>query len=67
MIANFILTTASLAMVHDRVPDRIPLPDTVLDNIAPQDWALDVSEILIMIMSNFAMIFIIFHKHRYYK
>ncbi|XP_058810009.1 phosphatidylcholine:ceramide cholinephosphotransferase 2-like isoform X2 [Phymastichus coffea] len=65
MVVNFILTTTSLAMVHDRVPDRIPLPDTVLDNIAPQDWALDVSEILIMIMTSFAMIFIIFHKHRF--
>jgi shingomyelin synthase len=68
MVINFILTTASLAMVHERVPDRAiydPLPDIVLDNIIAQDWALNISEILIMIMSNSAMIFIIFHKHRY--
>lgn len=67
MVVNFILTTASLAMVHERVPDRNtygPLPDVVLDNIAAQDWALNVSEVLIMILSNSAMVFIIFHKHR---
>lgn len=68
MVVNFILTTASLAMVHERVPDRNtygPLPDVVLDNVVAQDWALNVSEVLIMIMSNSAMVFIIFHKHRY--
>lgn len=70
MVVNFILTTASLAMVHERVPDRNtygPLPDIVLDNVTAQDWALNVSEVLIMIMSNSAMIFIIFHKHRYVR
>lgn len=70
MVVNFILTTASLAMVHERVPDRNtygPLPDVVLDNVTAQDWALNVSEVLIMIMSNSAMVFIIFHKHRYVK
>ncbi|XP_001604236.1 phosphatidylcholine:ceramide cholinephosphotransferase 2 isoform X3 [Nasonia vitripennis] len=68
MVVNFILTTASLAMVHERVPDRTtygPLPDVVLDHVAAQDWALNVSEILIMIMSNSAIVFIIFHKHRF--
>ncbi|XP_076656197.1 phosphatidylcholine:ceramide cholinephosphotransferase 2 isoform X2 [Halictus rubicundus] len=68
MVVNFILTTASLAMVHERVPDRNtygPLPDVVLDNVAAQDWALNVSEVLIMILSNLAMVFIIFHKHRF--
>ncbi|XP_076766404.1 phosphatidylcholine:ceramide cholinephosphotransferase 2 isoform X3 [Xylocopa sonorina] len=68
MVVNFILTTASLALVHERVPDRNtygPLPDVVLDNVAAQDWALNVSEVLIMILSNSAMVFIIFHKHRF--
>lgn len=67
MVFNFILTTTSLAMLHERVPDRTvygPLPDVVLDNVEAQDWALDVSEVLIVISSNAAMIFIIFHKHR---
>ncbi|KAG7213518.1 hypothetical protein KM043_002784 [Ampulex compressa] len=68
MFVNFILTTTSLALVHERVPDRSvygPLPDVVLDNVGAQDWALNVSEVLIMMMSNSAMIFIIFHKHRF--
>lgn len=68
MTMNFFLTTTSLAMVHDRVPDRAtygPLPDIVLDTISEQEWALSVSEILIIIMSVTAMFFVIFHKHRY--
>ncbi|XP_012271183.1 phosphatidylcholine:ceramide cholinephosphotransferase 2 isoform X2 [Orussus abietinus] len=68
MVVNFILTTASLAMVHERVPDRStygPIPDIILDNVEAQDWALNVSEVLIMIASNSATLFIIFHKHRF--
>ncbi|XP_033229824.1 phosphatidylcholine:ceramide cholinephosphotransferase 2-like isoform X2 [Belonocnema kinseyi] len=68
MVVNFICTTASLAMVHERVPDRNiyePLPDVFLDNVTAQDWALNVSEVMIMIASNSAMILIIFHKHRF--
>ncbi|XP_044012614.1 phosphatidylcholine:ceramide cholinephosphotransferase 2-like isoform X3 [Aphidius gifuensis] len=68
MAFNFILTTTSLAMLHERVPDRAvygPLPDIVLDNVEAQDWALSVSEVLIVVSSNAAMIFIIFHKHRF--
>lgn len=67
MVFNFILTTTSLAMLHERVPDRDtygPLPDIILDNIEAQDWALTVSEVLIVIAYNSAMIFILFHKHR---
>ncbi|KAK0175485.1 hypothetical protein PV327_009232 [Microctonus hyperodae] len=68
MVFNFILTTTSLAMLHERVPDRSvygPLPDIILDNVEVQDWALSVSEVLIVIVSNSAMIFVIFHKHRF--
>ncbi|XP_057335598.1 phosphatidylcholine:ceramide cholinephosphotransferase 2-like isoform X2 [Microplitis mediator] len=67
MVFNFILTTTSLAMLHERVPDRSvdPLPDIVLDNIEAQNWALDVSEILIIIISNSAALLVIFHKHRF--
>ncbi|XP_043483518.1 phosphatidylcholine:ceramide cholinephosphotransferase 1-like [Leptopilina heterotoma] len=68
MAVNFVFTTVSLAMVHDRVPDRNiydPLPDIFLDNVTGQDWALNVSEVLIMIVSNSAVILIIFHKHRF--
>ena len=67
MVVNFIFTTTSLAMVHERVPDRNtynPLPDVFLDSVTAQDWALNVSEVLIMVASNSATILIIFHKHR---
>lgn len=67
LVVNFILTTTSLSLVHERLPDRNkygPLPDVVLDNIAPLDWALDVSEVLIMIQVYSCVILIAFHKHR---
>lgn len=68
MIVNFILTTASLAVVHERVPDRNkydPLPDKFLDTIPAFDWALDVSEYLIMISVNATALVLVFHKHRF--
>lgn len=67
LAVNFILATVTLSLVHERVPDRDtygPLPDVVLDNINAQDWALDVSEILIMINVNACILLITFHKHR---
>lgn len=58
----------SLSIVHERLPDRnttAPLNDIVLDNVAARDWALDVSEYLIMISTTVAMIVVVFHKHRF--
>ena len=62
-----ILATVSLSLVHERLPDRDvygPLPDVVLDNVPAQTWALDVSEILIMVQVNCCALLIVFHKHR---
>lgn len=62
------LTTISLALVHERLPDREkygPLPDIVLDNFSEVNWALDVSEVLIMIQMNSCVVLIAFHKHRF--
>lgn len=67
LTVNFIFATTSLALVHERLPDREkygPLPDIILDNIPAMDWALDVSEILIMIQVNSCIVLIAFHKHR---
>ncbi|XP_060519262.1 phosphatidylcholine:ceramide cholinephosphotransferase 2-like isoform X2 [Cylas formicarius] len=68
MCFNFILTLTSLSLVHDRVPDREvygPLPDVFLDNVPAYDWALDVSEYIIIFCVNSCMIAMIFHKHRF--
>lgn len=67
LVANFILTTTSLALVHERVPDKDkdpPLPDIFLDNVPAVTWALDISEIIIMISTNITFLVIVLHRHR---
>lgn len=67
LAANMTLATVSLSLVHERLPDREkygPLPDAFLDNVTARDWALDVSEILIMIQVNICVVMVTFHKHR---
>ncbi|XP_050430323.1 phosphatidylcholine:ceramide cholinephosphotransferase 2-like isoform X2 [Adelges cooleyi] len=68
LVVNLLITTTSLAMVHERVPDRSlykPLPDTILDAVPASDWALDVSEVLIMISTNLSVLIILSHKYRF--
>ncbi|XP_044258432.1 phosphatidylcholine:ceramide cholinephosphotransferase 2-like isoform X2 [Tribolium madens] len=68
MAFNFVLTLVSLSLVHERVPDRKvygPLPDVLLDNVPAYDWALDVSEYIIIVCVNSCIISIFFHKHRF--
>ncbi|XP_039276655.1 phosphatidylcholine:ceramide cholinephosphotransferase 2-like isoform X2 [Nilaparvata lugens] len=67
-VVNFIITTLSLALVHEKVPDRNsygPLPDTFLDNVPVMPWALDLSEVLIMLSTTVTYGVIIFHRHRW--
>ena len=62
---NFLATTASLSITHElRLAEAGPLPDITLDNIPYQTWALDVSEILIMVATITASLIVVFHKHR---
>ncbi|EEB16485.1 Phosphatidylcholine:ceramide cholinephosphotransferase, putative [Pediculus humanus corporis] len=74
MSAGMILSTAVLSVVHERVPNldvnqrnvSKPLPDVFLDNVPTNDtWALNSSEILIMISVNTCVVVIFFHKHRF--
>jgi len=64
LLLGWIATTASLAFTHERVPDTAPLPDILLDNVPYQSWALDVSEILIMISTISAVLVVMSHTHR---
>lgn len=65
VMINFILTTASLSITHElRNPSLPPLPDLTLDHLPYHKWALDVSEILIMIATIVAALVVVFHKHR---
>merc|ERR1712165_605487 len=64
LLLGWIATTASLALTHERVPDTAPLPDILLDNVPYQNWALDVSEILIMISTISGVLVVMCHNHR---
>lgn len=67
-VLSFICTLTSLVLTHERLPDKdrnAPLPDIVLDNVLPFDWALDVSEYIIIVSVNSAFIILLFHKHRF--
>lgn len=64
LLFGWLATTASLALTHDRVPDTAPLPDILLDHVPYQEWALDASEILIMISTISAVIVVMCHTHR---
>lgn len=62
---NLAFATIALALTHERRQEHAePLPDIILDSIVPQDWALSVSEILIMISTAVTAVVIIFHKYR---
>ncbi|XP_023719587.1 phosphatidylcholine:ceramide cholinephosphotransferase 2 isoform X2 [Cryptotermes secundus] len=67
MASSFMATTMTLALIHERVPDKDvgPLSDVFLDSVAEAAWALDVSEILIMIATTAASFVLVFHKHRF--
>ncbi|XP_037796791.1 phosphatidylcholine:ceramide cholinephosphotransferase 1-like isoform X1 [Penaeus monodon] len=65
LCANWIFTTASLALTHEKVPDYPPLPDVTLDNIATKEWGLDASECIIIFSVYLCVMVVIFHKHRW--
>lgn len=67
LVFGFIMSTMSLSLVHERLPDRKtygPLPDISFDLLPEVPWALDVSEIIIMVSSNITFLIMLFHKHR---
>ena len=66
VLSNFLLTTVSLSITHElQRPGMPPLPDITLDHILYRRWALDVSEILIMVSTIIAAFFVVFHKYRF--
>ena len=46
------------------MPETPPLPDIVLDNLPYQHWALDVSDILVMVSTISALLVVLTHAHR---
>jgi len=66
VILAFLASTTSLSITHELRPaSSDPLPDIVLDNIPYYSFALDVSEILIMVITCMSAIVVICHKHRW--
>ena len=64
----FIVNTFSIALTHDRVPDRNsvpPLPDAILDSITPHPELMHVPDILVMIALFLGLTLILLHQHRW--
>jgi len=64
LVFGFLVTTFSLALTHDRVPNDNPLPDIVLDNTTYHQWGLKASEIIIIISIMLAFVTVMLHTHR---
>ncbi|KAG5675662.1 hypothetical protein PVAND_005549 [Polypedilum vanderplanki] len=65
LVFSFFLSTISLILTHNRLPDdKAPLPDLFLDNIRPVDFLLYITEIQIIVVVNICIITIFFHKKR---
>lgn len=65
---NLILNLTCLAMVHERIPDRTkypPLPDVFFDLFPPLDWALDVSEVIIIVCIWSTLLLLLIHRYRW--
>ncbi|XP_034245360.1 phosphatidylcholine:ceramide cholinephosphotransferase 2-like isoform X2 [Thrips palmi] len=68
LVFGFIMATASLSLVHERVPDKKtygPLPDIFFELFPKVPWALTVSEIIIVVSTNVTFLVLLFHKHRF--
>lgn len=66
--ANLILNLTCLAIVHERIPDRTkypPLPDIFFDLFPPMDWALDVSEVIIIVSIWSTLLLVLTHRYRW--
>lgn len=61
---GFIMTTCSLVLAHESMPDYPPLPDFFLDSISYMSWGLDYSEYLLVTCLVSAVVVILFHSHR---
>jgi shingomyelin synthase len=67
LIFSFFCALFSLALTHDKLPDRKvykPLPDIVLDNVKSFDFLLNVTEVQIIVVVNVCIVMVFFHKHR---
>ena len=65
--AVFLLASFTLAVVHDRLPDKKdypPLPDVILENIPVMPWAFHLCELCASLLMFFWCLIIVFHKHR---
>ncbi len=67
MAFSFIINAVSIALTHDRVPDRDkvpPLPDAVLDNIFEVPSFMRVPDVFVLLTVITSLVTILLHRHR---
>ncbi|KAH9376384.1 hypothetical protein HPB48_001771 [Haemaphysalis longicornis] len=68
LLTTVIFNLTCIAVIHERVPDRAthpPLPDIYFDIFPPVDWALDVSEYIIIFCMWTTLGLMLVHRYRW--
>ncbi|KAH9376382.1 hypothetical protein HPB48_001769 [Haemaphysalis longicornis] len=68
LLTTVIFNLTCIAVIHERVPDRAthpPLPDIYFDVFPPVDWALDVSEYIIIFCMWTTLGLMLVHRYRW--
>ena len=66
LVVSVFFNLTVLAIIHERVPGRNPLPDVSFDLLPKQDRALFVCEYIILFMTTSTFVMIFLHRYRWF-
>lgn len=65
LVLSVLFNLTILAVIHERVPrSQPPLPDVTFSLLPKIDWALDISEYIIMFMTTCLLLITLLHRYR---